>query len=147
MGPAPSLAIVNCFQIERWRKNLVEMVQIAKSGNFAGLNMSHPKLNLMYRWIPFVLSNCQTQLSLIFQCKFSNVPGGCKRPDCPYFHPGRSTQAGEGSRTFRDRLQRSASRSSREDDRSSPKDRLERGTKRNIEEVHEMHSAEGNKGR
>ena len=85
---------------------------------------------------------------LFFQCKFSNVPGGCKRPDCPYFHPGRSAQAGEGSRTFRDRLQRSRSRSSREDDRmSSPKDRLERGTKRNIEEVHEMHSAEGNKGR
>ena len=59
--------------------------------------------------------------TISFQCKFSNVPGGCPRPDCSYFHPDRSAQAADGSRKLlHDRLQRSRSRSSRENNRSSP---------------------------
>ena len=45
------------------------MAQIAKTGNFAGSNMSHPKLNLMYRWIcTLKLSN--STISYFFSASF-----------------------------------------------------------------------------
>ena len=104
----------------RWQESLVEMAQIAKT-LVACFNTNHPNLNVMSRWI-FPFPVCKSiHLTIFFQCKFSNLPGGCIRQGCPYFHPDRSAQAGDSSsRLLHERLQRSTSRSSRENDRSSP---------------------------
>ena len=94
------------------------MVQIAETSLIAGFNTNHPKLNVIFRWVLVLIGKLVYQ-TISFQCKFSNVPGGCPRPDCSYFHPDRSAQAANGN-LLHDRLQRSRSRSSRENDRNSP---------------------------
>ena len=90
------------------------------------LKLQEPALHVSTRTIPismwctggFPFPVCKSihLITILFQCKFSNLPGGCTRPDCPYFHPDRSTRAGD----LHNRLQRSTSRSSRENDRGSP---------------------------
>ena len=83
--------------------------------------------------VNFLICNLVYLTCVSFQCKYSNVPGGCQRQDCSYFHPDRSAQPADGSRRLlHDRLQRGRSRPSRENDRSSPyshpSDRSPQGT-------------------
>ena len=86
---------------------------------------------MMYRCSPLSFKDYMFFHHHVFQCKFSNQPGGCKRQDCRYFHPDRSAQPDQSStRSHLDRFQRSRSRCSKEDERVSPGRRTGPGTKR-----------------
>ena len=78
------------------------------------------RASMMYRCSPLSFKDCMFFHRHVFQCKFSNQPGGCKRQDCRYFHPDRTAQPDQSStRSHHDRFQRSRSRCPKEDERVS----------------------------
>ena len=93
--------------------------------------MTRVRANMMCRCSPLSFKDYMFFHHHVFQCKFSNQPGGCKRQDCRYFHPDRSAQPDQSStRSHHDRFQRSRSRCSKEDERVSPGRRTGAGAKR-----------------